>query len=164
MLYVICNLVTLALCLLKLFAILVHRTEFFNLIIYLQQKFLQSKYDLYEKAAVDTCKRKCNIYICCFAFFALATCFSYIFTALVGKSIDIDLCLYKSVHFIPILEYPEFLKLWGERNRLMTHGHFPHHELWYLLPLLLYHDSVPYLRDGMSEKQWIKNDRCTRYR
>ncbi|XP_076678237.1 odorant receptor 82a-like [Andrena cerasifolii] len=93
MLYVICNLATLAMCLLKLFVILVHRTEFFNLIVYLQRKFLESKYDVYEKAAVDACKRNCSIYICCFTFFALATCISYILNAVVGTCVTLKIVL-----------------------------------------------------------------------
>lgn len=71
--------------LLKLITLIVHRKDFFYLILYLQRKFLHGDYDDYERNIVLNCKRKCTFFTCSLTFTTLATVVSYIINPLVGK-------------------------------------------------------------------------------
>lgn len=80
-----CNMLSIAAPLLKLITLIVHRKDFFYLILYLQRKFLHGDYDDYERNIVLNCKRKCTFFTCSLTFTTLATVVSYIINPLVGK-------------------------------------------------------------------------------
>lgn len=92
-----CNMLSIAAPLLKLITLVVHREDFFYLILYLQRKFLHGDYNDYERNIVLNCKRKCMFFTCSLTFTTLATVVSYVINPLVGK-----------LKFIKILRYFDF--------------------------------------------------------
>ncbi|PBC27156.1 Putative odorant receptor [Apis cerana cerana] len=82
-----CNMLSIAAPLLKLITLVVHREDFFYLILYLQRKFLHGDYNDYERNIVLNCKRKCMFFTCSLTFTTLATVVSYVINPLVD-SID----------------------------------------------------------------------------
>lgn len=80
-----CNMLSIAAPLLKLITLVVHREDFFYLILYLQRKFLHGDYNDYERNIVLNCKRKCTFFTCSLTFTTLATVVSYVINPLVGE-------------------------------------------------------------------------------
>ncbi|XP_054008693.1 odorant receptor 13a-like [Hylaeus anthracinus] len=82
-LYILCNVLSLCMSLFKILILLEHKKDFFQLILYLQQKFLHGIYDDHEKKIVGACKRVCAFFICVFTCCAHATVFSYVLSPIV---------------------------------------------------------------------------------
>ncbi|XP_043793992.1 odorant receptor 13a-like [Apis laboriosa] len=80
------NTLSLILPLLKIFILLIHKEDFFRLILYMKRNFLElQNYDDYERKVVIDCKRKCTFFICFFTFLTMATTASYIITPIIGN-------------------------------------------------------------------------------
>ncbi|CAL7937530.1 unnamed protein product [Xylocopa violacea] len=77
-----CNILSTAVPLFKIIVLFVHRKDFFRLILYIQEKFLQAEYDDYERKIVMDCKRKCTFFVCLLMFSTKGTLICYIINPL----------------------------------------------------------------------------------
>ena len=84
--YIMCNVVTIALVLLKFLVSLVYKKELIDLIQYAKTNFWHSNYDSHEQMIVDKCKRSCMINVCIFTCFAQGTVFSYLVEPIKGET------------------------------------------------------------------------------
>ncbi|XP_076650265.1 uncharacterized protein LOC143357630 [Halictus rubicundus] len=81
--YITCNLATVALVICKMFILHLHRKQLCDIIAYAENNFWHTNYDSCEKAFLDQCKHLCIVFICYFNFFAQGTAFSYVIEPLV---------------------------------------------------------------------------------
>ncbi|XP_043512091.1 odorant receptor 13a-like [Frieseomelitta varia] len=79
-LYVITNLLTVVMSLLKICIILMHKSEFLNLIIYMQQNFWNVDYDFREKEILNNCKRTCAFFVSSVTSIGICAMLSYVIT------------------------------------------------------------------------------------
>ncbi|XP_076678239.1 odorant receptor 13a-like [Andrena cerasifolii] len=84
-LYIACSILSVTMSLFKIAVLFVNRKKFFTLVIYLQQKFLHSDYDVHEETIFNECKRTCFIFISLFTFFTQATVASYVIRPIVAN-------------------------------------------------------------------------------
>ncbi|XP_076758959.1 odorant receptor 10-like [Xylocopa sonorina] len=84
-LFTTCNILSVAVPLFKILVLLAHRKDFFRLILYVQEKFLQAEYDDYERKIVMDCKRKCTFFVCLLIFSTKGTLICYVINPLVAN-------------------------------------------------------------------------------
>ncbi|XP_043793986.1 odorant receptor Or2-like [Apis laboriosa] len=124
-----CNMLSIAAPLLKLITLIVHRKDFFYLILYLQRKFLHGDYDDYERNIVLNCKRKCTFFTCSLTFTTLATVVSYIINPLIA-----NIGRNESDRVLPF-------NIWIDLPLTIT----PYYEITFVLEVIsLYHIGVSY--------------------
>ncbi|KAK9293403.1 hypothetical protein QLX08_011639 [Tetragonisca angustula] len=88
-LYVVTNLLTVVMGLLKICIILTHKNEFLNLIIYMQQNFWNVDYDFCEREVLNNCKRTCVFFVSCVTSIGICAMLSYVITPIlenIGKN------------------------------------------------------------------------------
>ncbi|XP_076165987.1 uncharacterized protein LOC143145977 [Ptiloglossa arizonensis] len=87
-LYNLCSCLSAYMSVFKLLCLLGHKSDFLCLIQYLRRKFLNGKYDLYEKTVLDTCNRTSALFTYSFTCFVVATLLLYVVNPIFGKSIN----------------------------------------------------------------------------
>ncbi|XP_078043866.1 uncharacterized protein LOC144473657 [Augochlora pura] len=76
--FALCNLFTGGLVTLKIAALYLHKKQFKELLVYLQDNFWHTNYDTNEKTFLNQCKAQCIFFICSFNFFAQGTAVCYL--------------------------------------------------------------------------------------
>ncbi|XP_033203186.2 odorant receptor 13a-like [Bombus vancouverensis nearcticus] len=76
--YVICNVITIVLVVVKIFILLIYNEELLDIIDYAKINFWHLNYDSHEQMIVDNCRRTCTIFVCVFTFFAQGTVIGFI--------------------------------------------------------------------------------------
>ncbi|CAD1468956.1 unnamed protein product [Heterotrigona itama] len=82
-LYVITNVLTVVMGLIKMYTILMHKSEFINLIIYMQQNFWIVNYDFREKEILDNCRKTCTFFISSVTTIGVCAMLSYTITPII---------------------------------------------------------------------------------
>ena len=93
--HIVLNIMVLNMDLLKIVIVFIHKEKFFRLIVHMQKNFWHSNYDQYENSVLTDTKRMCIYFVCVFSFFSQFTCFSYMISPLMCKSLNLRF----SVHF-----------------------------------------------------------------
>ncbi|CAK9824227.1 Odorant receptor 13a [Anthophora retusa] len=128
-LYNTCNILSLIMPLFKILVLLAHKNDFFNLILYLQRKFLHADYNDCERTILLRCKRQCTLFICFFTIFTQATILFYFINpviANIGRNASDRLLPFNMWVNLPLTETP-------------------YYEMTYVLQTLsLYHIGVGY--------------------
>ncbi|XP_076384640.1 odorant receptor 13a-like isoform X2 [Megalopta genalis] len=73
-----CNLFTGGLVTAKVTALYLHKKQFKELLVYLENNFWHTKYDTNEKTFLNQCKAQCIFFICSFNFFAQGTALCFL--------------------------------------------------------------------------------------
>lgn len=82
--FICCNILYVAIVLLKISVLYAHREEFFNLIAFTQKNFWRLYDDPQELLIITGCKKLCNFSIVLIIFCAQGTCAGYMVTPLIG--------------------------------------------------------------------------------
>ncbi|XP_012345372.1 odorant receptor 13a-like [Apis florea] len=127
--YVTCNIITVALVLIKLLTSFVYNEELLAVIRYARTNFWHSNYDAREKVIMNNCQRTCNYLVFVFTFFAQGTILSFILRPILvnrGKN--------ESDRILPF-------NMWLELPLSVT----PYFELMFIVQVVLaYHVCVCY--------------------
>lgn len=91
--FICCNILYVAIVLLKIGVLYAHKIEFFDLIAYTQKNFWRFYNDPQEILIITGCKKICNFSIVLIVFCAQGTCAGYMVTPLIGIYISIILSL-----------------------------------------------------------------------
>lgn len=83
--YVICNVITIVLVVVKIFILLIYNEELLDIIDYAKINFWHLNYDSHEQMIVDNCRRTCTIFVCVFTFFAQGTVIGFIARPLLSE-------------------------------------------------------------------------------
>lgn len=70
--------------LVKICVIVVHKSEFINLIVYMQQYFWNVNYDSREKEILNSCKKTCAFFVSSVTFIGICAILSYLMTPFTG--------------------------------------------------------------------------------
>ncbi|KAK1137086.1 hypothetical protein K0M31_001613 [Melipona bicolor] len=84
-LYVVTNVLTMVMALLKICIIVRHKREFLNLIIYMHQNFWNVDYDFREKEILNNCKRTCAFFIFSVTSIGICAMLCYLITPILGR-------------------------------------------------------------------------------
>ncbi|XP_043600909.1 odorant receptor 13a-like [Bombus pyrosoma] len=84
-LYVITNILTVTMGLIKICIIMNHKEEFMKLIVYMQQHFWNVKYDFREKEILDNCKKTCTFFVCSVTVMGTCAILAYLTTPLIAN-------------------------------------------------------------------------------
>ncbi|XP_061939166.1 odorant receptor 13a-like isoform X1 [Apis cerana] len=88
-LYALANYMSVMMILVKICVIVVHKSEFINLIVYMQQYFWNVNYDSREKEILNSCKKTCAFFVSSVTFIGICAILSYLmtpFTARIGNN------------------------------------------------------------------------------
>ncbi|XP_033361966.1 odorant receptor 4-like [Bombus vosnesenskii] len=84
-LYVTTNILTVTMGLIKICIIMKHKKEFIKLIVYVQQRFWNVKYDFREKEILNDCKKTCTFFVCSVTIMGTFAILAYLTTPLIGN-------------------------------------------------------------------------------
>ncbi|XP_050594246.1 odorant receptor 63a-like isoform X1 [Bombus affinis] len=84
-LYALANTMSLILTLVKVCVIVVHKKEFMNLVVYMEQHFLAVKYDFHEKEILNNCRKICAFFISSVTTIGICAILSYISTPFIAQ-------------------------------------------------------------------------------
>nr|XP_031844741.1 odorant receptor 13a-like [Nomia melanderi] len=111
LLYTLVNILSVVIGLFKVIVLFVHKKDFFNLVMHLQQHFLNATYDNYEKTILNTCKNTCAIFIGLFTFFTHVTLICYVTSPLIvnmGKNESDRMLPFKMYLDLPLSMSPYY--------------------------------------------------------
>ncbi|XP_017766937.1 PREDICTED: odorant receptor 13a-like [Eufriesea mexicana] len=172
--FTICNVVTIALVIVKLMALLVYMEEVHDLISYAKKNFWHANYDSYEQSIVDNCKNTCTLFVCTFTFFAQGTTLTYAIDPFLenrGKN-DTDRVLPFNMWLeLPLSVTPYFEIMFTIQVALLFHVGVCYHCFDNLLCIINLHTSVQFrilqyrlaniCNDNEKCKEASEKPRCT---
>ena len=62
-----------------------HKKEFINLIVYMQENFWNVKYDIHEKEILDDCKKICAFFVSSVTAIGICAIIAYLTTPFTGR-------------------------------------------------------------------------------
>ncbi|XP_031371293.1 odorant receptor 13a-like [Apis dorsata] len=87
-LYVVTNALSMMMITVKICMIVMHKEEFINLIVYMQENFWNDNYDFHEREILENCKRTCAFFVSLVTTIGICAILSYLATPLIVQTVS----------------------------------------------------------------------------